>query len=150
MISANMFREQIESAFVLAGFSKANKTVRYDGAAGAVLIGIQKISTSSQYAINIGFWLYGLGEECPDKVELTHLYFRMERLFPDDRGGIVSACDLTQPEFLDVLCEQIRGEYAKELMLFVGDISTIRDMYSLGRFTNGLIRKEARSFLEAK
>src|SRR5262245_21529624 len=50
-----------------------------------------------QWFINVGFWLDGLGGDCPGKVEASHMYFRLERLVPEVRETILLACSLGEP-----------------------------------------------------
>jgi hypothetical protein len=147
------FKSILEGAFTSKGFKLVDKNARYDGTAAAIFVGLQKLEYDEQYFINVGFWLRALGDQAPRKVEQTHMYFRLERLFPNLRetvldGGRLSLPD--QPQAATALSAIISAECIPVLTELANSDLTLRKRFREGGFSGGLIRKEAREALAAE
>lgn len=122
--------------------------MRLPGDAAIILVGVQK-GFGEQWFVNVGFWLKQLGRKEPDRIEQSHLYFRLERLFPQHREFILKASDLADEgqvsayhEFLRVLVDEIAGDLKQ-----LGTTEGLFDAYHAGRLTVGLVTKAAKEML---
>lgn len=146
------FKSIIEGAFTSNGFKRVDKNARFDGAAAVILIGLQKLEYDEQYFINVGFWLRALSDQVPRKVEHTHMYFRLERLFPPRREAVLDGGCLSlpeQPQAATKLSAIISQECIPVLVKLANSEAALRQRFSQGGFSGGLIRKEARAALAA-
>ncbi len=103
----------------------------------------------NQWFIIVGFWLYALGSELPERVEQTHLYFRLERLVPTLRETLLEAGALNepnQPRAYELLCGLLVNDIDSTLRI-LGTVAGLRSALQEGRLTHGLVRKEARMYL---
>lgn len=104
-----------------------------------------------QWFISVGFWVDALGGVRPDRVERTHLYFRLERLLPEHRYIILGAGMLDNAEqpqeyeqFLTLLAEAAEGR-----LRALGTEVGLRDAMKKGQLVHdGLVRHEARDWLQ--
>lgn len=143
------FKSIIEGAFIANGFKIVDKNLRFDGSAAVILVGLQKLEYDEQYFINIGFWLFPLGEQVPRKVEHTHMYFRLERLFPHLREAVLDGGHLSlpeQPQAATELSLVILTDCIPVLIELANSDVALRQRFSQGGFSGGLIRKETREF----
>lgn len=86
------FKRGIYGALQSLGFKKRGKSVYRDQENVMVLVSIEK---ASRWYIDVGFWLKSLGGEITtDRHEKTHIYMRLDRIFPVHRDIIRAACDL--------------------------------------------------------
>jgi hypothetical protein len=149
-MNTRTFRSELERALLSIGFERAGKSlVRYDSKVWT-LVGLEK-GFGNQWSINIGFWLDALGGERPERVEQTHLYFRLERLVPEYHATITLAGALgepDQPSAYEQLLRLLHGTIGSELRQ-LGSESGLRQVMAQGRLTQGLVRKEAREWLSA-
>ena len=145
-------KKVIMGAFREAGFSKAGSALRYGNDHVSILVSTEKSRWGGgDVYINVGFWLFSLGELVPSRVELTHMSYRLEDLFQQDREMILTATspkEKDQPVFLKLLREKIRNEYVPDLVQLTQDLSSMKQAFSTGRFRQGLVHKDARAMLE--
>ena len=123
MMRPASFRKGIDAALAAVGFVRRGKTYQFESPDTVVLVGLQK-EHGDQWFINVGFWLRGLGDAHTDRVEQTHLYFRLERLFPRFRETILVAGALdddSEPRAYDELVELLRREIGSTLK----DLATV-------------------------
>jgi hypothetical protein len=147
-MTTSSFRKGLERAWLAAGFHRAGKSYRRDGSTAATLLSAEK-GFGSQWFISVGFWLMGLGADVPDRVERTHMYFRLERLFPEFRETILAAGALgepEQPESFEQLLHLLAGPIDAALRA-LGTEEGLRAAINSDRLCQGLIRKEAREYL---
>jgi hypothetical protein len=143
-----VFKSGIEKALTGVGFQRTGNTLQRECHNVATLIGLQK-GDGNQWFMNVGFWLSGMGGTIPDRVEQTHLYFRLERLFPRYRETILTAgalSDEEQPAAYRQLIELLDSQIAPELQVLATEAS-LRKGLGEGRLTHGLVRKEVRDYL---
>jgi len=147
-MKATAFKHGIEKALGSVGFLRTSNALRRECPNVTTLIGLQK-GDGDQWFLNVGFWLSGIGGTVSDRVEHTHLYFRLERLFPQFRETILTAGALDAEEQLAAyrqLVELLGGEIARGLATFETE-KGLREELRDGRLTHGLVRKEARDYL---
>ena len=101
-----------------------------------------------QWFINVGFWIESVGGPFPVKVEHAHMYFRLERLFPEFRETIISSIESSESliELLDLFAGQINTSLSE-----LGTEMGLREAFESGYFDSlGLVRREAREYLSKK
>lgn len=143
------FKKGIQRALAPTGFTKAGKLNCYAGKGVVVLLALQKLEHDQQFFLNVGFWLTRFGASPPERVELSHLYFRVERLFPEYREIILCAGKLddeAQPSAFNQFVELLRTTIAGGLVEMADELR-LRQAFREGRFEHGLIRKEVREVL---
>jgi hypothetical protein len=144
------FKRGLENAFLATGFRRAGKSLRRDSSEVAVIVEFEK-GFGDQWFINAGFWIHSLGEPVPERVEGSHLYFRLERLVPDLRETILAAgalSDEAQEQAYRKLVDLLPDRVVSELEALATEHG-LRAAITGGRLTDGLIRKEAREHLGA-
>jgi hypothetical protein len=141
MNSAN-FKKGLSQALLGLGFKKVGKSLRKDQSDVSILVSFQK-GFGAQWFINIGFWLHALGVLATDRVEQTHMYFRLEGLLT---AGALD--DPNQPASYDLLKAALASEGAS-MMQDLGTEAGLRRALQSSRLRQGLVRWEARQFLEA-
>jgi len=162
LMTSTEFKKGLERVLRSLGFQRAGKALARSGIRVLTLVALQKSNFGDQWWINIGFWLEQLGGHAPDRVELSHLYYRLESLFPEHRETILVAGDLDEPEqpiilVGDAKARDQRKAYEQLLELFTGRIDAelrvlgteegLRKGMRDGKLKNGLVRKEARAWL---
>ncbi|WOH82265.1 DUF4304 domain-containing protein [Bradyrhizobium sp. BEA-2-5] len=145
------FNKDLFEALLEQGFVRDQDLMRVSNDRVVTLVGVQK-GFGSQWFINVGFWFSGGGIEEPGSVEQTHLYFRLERLFPQHREIILAAGDLRdagQPEAYQRLAELIGSEIATNVKR-LGTEEGLVEAYRARRLEGGLVTKVAKEWLLAK
>lgn len=151
-MSTLSFKRAVEAALTHAGFFKSGNVWRFDGADVSLIVNLQKIEYSRQMFVNVGFWLKGLGANPPEKVELTHMYYRLERLCPEQREAILTAGD-EGAQGHEHRSHEISAILANECfpkLQSLASLEAIRTRFIAGKLSGGLVQKEARQLLEAK
>lgn len=146
----NEFKKGLENAFLKVGFARSGKVLRRDGDRISTLIGFEK-GFGDQWFISVGFWLHALGSDVPNLVEKTHLYFRLERIFPQFRDLILTAgcvTDAHQPEAYSDLLKLVDSDIEQTLRSMESE-DGLRGAMKTNVLTVGLVRKEARQYLAA-
>ncbi|MGF7005741.1 hypothetical protein [Aminobacter sp. BE322] len=146
------FRKSIEDSLLSVGFVKAGEVLRLEGEEISTLVGFGK-GFGNQWFVNVGFWIHALGSQCPEKIEKSHMYFRIERIFPNLREIILTSGDLSdkhQPDALDRLVSHIHGDIGVKLRELTSEGGLRRAMEAGALTTAGLIRKEAINYFEAR
>ncbi|HMS18118.1 MAG TPA: DUF4304 domain-containing protein [Planctomycetota bacterium] len=147
------FKGIIRRAFTLNGFRYVSKNLRFDGSAASILIGLQKFEYGESYFINVGLYLRTLGDEVPAKVEHTHMYFRLERLFPEWSDAIIIGGQLShheQPDLAVHLARLIEDKCVPALVELANSLDRIRRVWKDGGLRSGFILKEARQLLSSE
>jgi hypothetical protein len=148
-LKASEFKHVLEEAFQRAGFRKFANCLSYVGNDVTVLVSLQKVEYSGQIFVNVGFWLHQLSDSVPNKVEKTHMYFRLENLHPGYRDVILAAGDLgaaDQKHGLQKLLDVLGSEIVPNIV-HLADQSAILAAFKNARFQRGFIRKDAKEFL---
>jgi len=143
------FRNGLERVLLSVGFEKGGKSLVRSESGVTTLIACAK-GFGDQWSIDVGFWLEALGENRPDRVEQAHLYFRLERLVPEYHETIVLAGalnDAGQPAAYEKVLELLGNSIDPELRI-LGTEAGLRTAMAEGRLGNGLVRKEARAYLD--
>jgi hypothetical protein len=149
-MSGAAWKKPLEAVLVDLGFSRVGKSYRRLSPDAAVLFSIEK-GFGAQWHFNVGFWLSVLGATAPDRVEASHLYLRLERLFPAYRDTILAAGatdEAGQLEALDRLCILLRDSLNPRLRE-LATIDELRRAVQSGQLNAGMMRKEAREYLSA-
>lgn len=144
------FKTGLERVLLSTGFERHARLLRRRNSHVWTLVGEEK-GFGQQRHINVGFWLEALGGECEQQVERAHLYFRLERLFPDHHETIALAGalgDPKQPEAFETLALLLQGEFDRGLRA-LGTEEGLRSAMAAGRLMQGLMRKEAREYLRS-
>lgn len=143
-MTGQQFRKGILSALKQGGFSGSGSLVRATGDGGSVLVGVEK-GFGDQWFVNAGLCLDSLGTELPQRVEHCHMYFRLERLFPQHRELILASGKLEDPAqqkaYQDLL-GLLAGDIAVELKQ-LGSERGAAESYRAGRLSGGLVTKAA-------
>jgi hypothetical protein len=149
-MNAANFKKGLSQVFLGLGCKTVGKSLRRDQSDVSILVSFQK-GFGDQWYINIGFWLHALGALATDRVEQTHLYFRLERLLPELREVILTAGaidDSNQPASYDLLKAALASE-GDTMMQDLGTEAGLRRALQSSRLSQGLVTGEARQFLEA-
>lgn len=152
MTNSPTFKRVVETALAQGGFKKHGKAWRFDGEDVSIIVGLQKIEYSRQVFVNVGFWLKKLGDDPPEKVELTHMYYRLERLCPEHREAILAAGDESAAQhqhWLDSVAPILTSECLPQVKAWTST-DAVRAAFLAGKLSGGLIRKEARQLLSAE
>lgn len=143
------FRQGIYGALQSLGFKKRGKSVYRDQERVLVLVSVEG-GKSSRWYIDVGFWLKSLGETTTDRHEKTHIYIRLERLFPMYRDIILAACALGAPDqpigykrLLELLPTEIDGRLRS-----IGTEDGLKIALRDSHFSHALSLPEARKYLE--
>jgi hypothetical protein len=134
------FRAELFRAFVKVGFVRSGKVVAHDGDAARVVVGVE-VSDGTFAKVSVGFSLIALGGERPARVELSHMYFGLHRIFPAHRDLIIAAEMLDrreQPEAFAELLSLVQSEFAPHLV-WLSSGSNLRTTYRDGALRNGLV-----------
>lgn len=148
-MSERAFNSRLERVLVSVGFERYGKALRRPNSHVWTLVSTQK-GFGQQWHVNVGFWLEALGGECARQVERTHLYFRLERLFPEHHETIALAGalgDQKQPEAYGTFMLLLQGELDWGLRALATE-EALSGAMRAGRLVQGLIRKEAREYLQ--
>jgi hypothetical protein len=150
MIDKKTFKKAIAAPLERAGFKKKGQSWFLDGNDALIVINLEKIDifSNDQYVINIGIWLKAFGESVFPPYNRTHLYYRVERLFPQQRELILTGCSLekSSPQKLADLTEFIDSRLIPFLRECT-DEGKLRELMSKGMLEGGLVRIEARMYL---
>lgn len=149
-MSSRDFKKGILEVLQRIGFQKSGAVLCRDGDEAKVLVDVQK-GFGEQWFINVGFLLTSLSSEIPTRVERSHLYFRVDRLFPSLRETILTAGDLAdrrQQESYKQLIAHLDGELNEGLRELTS-LDGLREASRAGRLSHGLVTKEAREVLTA-
>jgi hypothetical protein len=147
-MTALEFKKGLFGVLQQHGFVRRGSLMRLSGDGTIVLVGVQK-GFGEQWFVNVGFWLKQLDRGEPDRIEQSHMYFRLERLFPQHREFILEAGDLAAEgqlkayhKFLGLLVDEITVDL-KQLGTRVGLV----EAYHAGRLSAGLVTKAAKESL---
>lgn len=150
-MSATFLKKGVERVLLDLGFTRFGKTYRRETTEVATLFSVEK-GFGGQWFFNVGFWLIALGGVVPTRVELAHLYLRLERLFPEHRDTIVMAGATGESEqhaaFVK-LCQLLAGPMESRLRA-LATTEKLRTAVKTGELGQGLLRKEAREYLAAE
>lgn len=146
-MDASRFKKGLERVLTSKGFARHGKSLRREGQKVETLISFEK-GFGSQWFINVGFWLTELGDAVPELVHQTHLYFRLERLFPKFREVILTAGaisdvgqEMAYEELVRVLDSDLDSPL-NELGTEEGLSSALRN----NQLDKGLVTKTARDY----
>ena len=142
------FKAGLREVLRSVGFSQVDQVLVRKSSEVAVLIGFQK-NFGQQWFVNVGFWIFKLGSEMPTRVEDTHLYFRLERLFPSQREIILLAGDLKE-EGQPAALEELKKVTLSTINKGLADLETLSGLETAmraNRLSHGLVKKEAQSCL---
>lgn len=149
-MKSTTFKRGLEKALLAMGFRRSRRSLLRRTNGVTQILGFQK-GFGDQWFINVGIWIHALGEAAPDAVEQSHLYFRLERLIPELRETILGTGALSddeQSEAYRELVDLLPNRVARELEALATEAG-LRAAMARGRLASGLLRKEARAYLEA-
>lgn len=144
------YKRGVHKAFQRAGFAKQRYALHAPGEGVTTLVNTQK-GFGAQWFINVGFCLHRLDPTPAERVEKTHMYFRLERLFPAHRELILTASEIDdpgQPAAYPLLLDLLAGEVGTGLRA-LGSEQAIIEAYRAGRLQQGLVLGTARALIEA-
>lgn len=143
------YKQGIYEALRSLGFIKRGNSLYRDQQNVLLLLSVEG-GKSHRWYINLGFWLKSLGETTTDRVEKTHIYIRLERLFPMYRDIILASSALGEPDqpigyerLIELLLTEIDRKL-RSLSTEEGLKAALRE----GRFSHAISLPEARKYLE--
>jgi hypothetical protein len=148
-VSGGKWKSDFGAALSDLGFERISRIYVFTGRDAAILSATER-GFGKQYHFSFGIWIFDLANNIavPDRIEHTHMYFRLERLFPDAWETIVKAGETHDPKHLEALedlCSLLRGD----LGFRICDLATIgglRRSIQSGLLDKGLVRWEARKY----
>ena len=144
-VETSSFQRAIRQGLADSGFSKKRGLVLFDAGFSSILVGFEIGFDSREFA-SVGYWINALGPLVA-RVELCHLYIRMDRLFPSHSQLILDAGDRRNP-FHEECCERLASEFRETLsseMKASASFDVLRAKVSSDNFA-GLVRREAREY----
>lgn len=147
MTDCKKFQTRVLRAFSGFGFRGSGRTRRYFGEEIDILINVQQ--AYSNCFINVGFVLKSINNDIPDRVEKTHLYYRLESIFPDLREIIIASGEMNEAdseEYTVKLIDLIKSGLAEKLC-HLSILENMKSTFNSGKLENGLVRGSARLFL---
>lgn len=147
-MESKTWKKGVASALVAAGFRRQGPVFIFDGAEVLLICDLQY--AWARWFINVGFWLKSIRGEVPSKVEKTHLYFRLESVFPEHLDVITMAGDISNARCArahEKLLDLIRGDIGPRLRK-MGALDELRAAYRKTLRDNGLLWKKVRPILE--
>lgn len=147
-MNGSQFKKGIFSLLMSQGFSARGDLMVLSSDSVSIVLGVSQ-GFGAQWFIDVGFTLLPLSREVPLRVEQSHLYFRLERLFPEHREAILKAGRLDDPEQEDSY-QCFVGLLDRQIVSHLGSYTTLKNLanaFNSGGFTGGLVTKDARQFL---
>jgi len=149
MIDKKLFIKIFSELLKEAGFIRKGQSWYWAGKDALIVFNLQRVGNFyNQYFINFGIWLKAFGIIEFPPFNRCHLYYRIERFFPQQRELILNSCSLEVSnlqlinEFSELMKEQIIT-LAKELT----NEQNLRKLMLQGFLDKGLGRTEAREYL---
>lgn len=142
------FKKGIFSLLMRQGFSARGDLMILSSDSVSVVLGVSH-GFGAQWFIDVGFMLLPLSRQVPARVEQSHMYFRLERLFPEHREAILKAGRLDDPDqknVYDFFVGLLNGQIVSQLSSYTA-LQNLASAFNSGRFTGGLVTKDARQFL---
>lgn len=151
VMTPTTFKERVFSAFRDSGFSPRSGMVERESGFASVVVGVER-GFGNQFFINVGFVLSALSGPSPvRRIQDAHLYFRLERLFPEYREQILTAGSLgetAQEEALDGLLQAVRTDISASLGV-LQQAEGLAEAHKAGLLKGGLVHAAARDLLDA-
>lgn len=144
------YKRGVYGALQRAGFAKQRHALHAPGEGATVLVNAEN-GFGDQWFINAGFCLHRLDSAPVERVEKTHMYFRLERLFPAHRELILTASaidDPGQPAAYPLLLDLLATEIGAGLRA-LGTEQSLIGAYRAGRLSQGLVLRGAREMILA-
>ena len=143
-----MFKKAVGLPLEKSGFSKKGQSWYLDGKDAIIVLNLQKSNWDELYYVNFGIWLKAFGTEQFPHFNHCHMYYRVERLFPDERELIITGCDLARSNpdnlaNLSLFIERRLIPFALECT----EEGKLRELMSGGLLKGGLVRHEAKTYL---
>ncbi|MCG5510083.1 hypothetical protein [Ectothiorhodospira lacustris] len=129
-------------------FARLGDLMFTSGDDAVALVGVEK-GFGEQKFVTVGFCICRIGIELPRRVELAHMYFRLERLFPQYRECILAAGALDDSDQIAAFKQflgYLEHTFAPDICGMTSEGGLVK-AYCAGRFDAGLVTKQARDFL---
>ncbi|MDH2386724.1 hypothetical protein [Bradyrhizobium sp. CER78] len=142
------FKKYLFEALLQQSFERRRDVMRISNDRRVTLVGVEK-GFGRQWFINVGFWFTWVGFAELNRVEQAHLYFRLERLFPQYAEIIRAAGELGDagpPEAYERLTGLLSSEIATDVKR-LGTEEGLVEAYRASRLEGGLVTKVAREWL---
>ncbi|WP_144020743.1 MULTISPECIES: hypothetical protein [Burkholderia] len=149
-MKSSEFKQGIFESLMQCGFIRRGNLMCFSGNGAKVAIGVEK-GFGQQWFVNVGFCIDRIGTDEISRIEQSHMYFRLDRLFAQHRELIVGAGaldDMGQPREYEVFLGLLASEVGEELKRFANE-QAIADAYRAGRFREGLVTKSVRDLLSS-
>ena len=148
MIDRKQVLSQIGDDLRQGGFLQRRGTWHLVSPEVTVVFDLQKSSFANRYWANIGFWIESLGHAQRPRVHQCHLYFRVERLFPEYRETILMGLSFEEESVAQ--CEEFLA-FVRDIFVPFCQAATrmeyMRKLYHWGKLRDGLVKKEAQDVL---
>ena len=147
MIDKKSFKQSVAEPLRQAGFKNKGQSWYLDGQDVIAVINLQKYDFGEMYFINVAFWLKSLAPMEFPAHYACHIDMRVESLFPQYREAIFSACTLNEADEDNL--KWLRYFIRDELIPFYREClreEQLKVFYKEGRFSKGMIRKEAKAY----
>lgn len=149
-MKSNEFKQGIFASLMERGFLRRGNLMCFSGNGAQIAVGVEN-GFGQQWFVNVGFCLDRIGIGEITRIEQSHMYFRLDRLFAQHRELIVWAGaldDMEQSRKYEVFLSLLASEVGEELKQFSSE-QAIADAYRAGRFREGLIAKSARDLISS-
>jgi len=148
MIDKKTFKKTISAPFEKAGFVKKGQSWYLDGKDAVIVTNLQKCDWGEYYFINIGIWLKAFGDESFPQYNRCPLYYRLEKIFPQQSELILEGCSLEYNN-IDKLTE-LSGFIEIQVIPFLQELTDadkLRELMAQGVLESGFVRLDAKWFL---
>lgn len=150
MIDKNSLLKVFDVPLRQGGFLKKGVSWYLDGTDTIIVVNLESISMYSpgQYAVNIGFWLKKLGNSSFPKYNHCHMYYRLERLFPESREEIIKGCSLSTGDAQSLI--DLSNFIKNRLIPFLKECTLetkIKELFLTGVLNRGFMKFEVREYL---
>ena len=138
----------MKALFKAEGFRRHGSIQAWAAQEVVVLVGFT--SAYDQLFIDVGFWLKALSIEAAPRVSNSHIYGRLESIFPELRPEIIDAGDCTNPEFKTVFVDTFRELLHKTIAPKLKSLASegaLVEMYLSGRLTRFAMFPGVRNYL---
>lgn len=153
-MTASRFKAGLVATLEAAGCRRAGRLVIVEARDVDVpkVVGLVDFQSlfGSRWAINVGFQIGDLDPVIPDRVERSHMYFRLENMFPEHEETIVQAGAMGEAGQADAY-ERLRMLFSASLVQEIRSrlsIESLRMGFDSGKYSAGIITPAAREYLK--
>lgn len=147
MIDKKSFKKKIAAPLEMAGFIKKGQTWYFNGEDILITFNLEKNEWSDQYFVNVGFWIKAFGNALFPSYNHCHLYYRLERLFPDQRELILTGCSLGSSIEVFTTFSTFISTDVIPFLIDCAHENKLRELWANQSLNCGFVLLEAREYL---